>query len=151
MILPYLHMFLRVIFIILIIVLAVIDYFTKRLPDKLTIPLLGIGLVNASLSGMDSFISSVLSALIIGGLVGLIWVIYPRGMGMGDVKLVAALASFLGVPAILVTVLIASLAGTIVGGILIFLKRINIKEQIPLGPYLTLGALLSVFILHWKF
>ena len=154
---PNLHLFLRLIFVTLIVVLSLVDHYTMLLPDKLTIPLLGVGLVNASLLGMHSFMLSVLSALIAGGFFWLICIAYPQGMGMGDVKFVAALASFLGFQSIFLAVLLASLTGTIVGGAFLLRRKSKLTQQIPFGPYLGFGALMALFwgdkllALYWSF
>lgn len=140
----YLHLFLNLVSIVLICVSAYIDQKSMRLPDKLTIPLLVVGLLNASLSGKWSFLTSILAAQIIGGLFMLTWVIYPKGMGMGDIKFAAALASFLGFPGILIALFIACIAGAIGGGVLMFKKSISVKEQIPFGPYLAVGSLVAL-------
>lgn len=136
---------LRLSFIILVVVLAVADYCTMLLPDKFTIPLLGIGLVNASLAGMHGLMLSVLSALIVGGFFLIITIVYPRGMGMGDTKFVAALASFLGFQSVFLAVLIACLTAAIMGGAILISRNDKLTHQIPFGPYLGFGALMALF------
>lgn len=154
---PNLHLFLRLIFVTLILVLSFVDHCTMLLPDKLTIPLLCVGLVNASLLGMNSFLMSGLSALIAGGFFWLICIAYPRGMGMGDVKFVAALASFLGFPSIILVVFLASLTGTILGGVYILAHKSKFSQRIPFGPYLSFSALMvllwgdKLLTLYWTF
>lgn len=146
MILSISNVFLGLIFVVLIISLAVIDYFTMRLPDKLVIPLLLLGFFKALISHSNPGIWNSLLTCLGGGIMfGLIAALYPAGMGWGDVKLIAALGAYLGFPNILFALLIAVFSGTILGGILLITKRITIKQCIPFGPYLAFGALITLF------
>lgn len=134
------------IFISVLLVLAGIDYDTFRLPDLFTLPLLFLSLgVSFFLPGGPDGFESFLSALGAGGFFGLIAWIYPKGMGLGDVKLIAALGAFLGFPKILIAVFLASLLGSVLGILFLSLKRIGFREQIPFGPYLVAGALIALF------
>jgi len=137
---------LKALFIVLTLFLAVVDYFTMRLPDKLTFPLLGVGLIHAALLGSQVLLQNVLFALIIGGLFALVAHIYPNGMGMGDAKYVTALALFLGFPAVIITLSVATFTALLVGGILLLRKHITLKQHIPFGPFLTIGAWFSLKI-----
>jgi len=133
-------------FISILLVLGAIDWDTFRLPDIFTLPLLGIGLLVAFfLPQAPSGWESLGAALGAGGFFWLITVVYPKGMGLGDVKFVAALGAFLGVAGILMTIFIASLTGSIIGLISLALKKRGFREQIPFGPYLAFGALIAFF------
>jgi len=68
-----------------------------------------------------------------------------RGMGFGDVKYVVFMGFFLGYPNILVGLFISFLLGAIIGLLLIFLKRKNMKSQVPFGPFLIAGTLVAYF------
>lgn len=134
------------VFVALLLVLAGIDFDTFRLPDVFTLPLLAVGLfagffLPGGLTGWES-LGSAIGA---GGFFGLIAWFYPKGMGLGDVKLIAALGAFLGFPNILIAIFIASVMGSLVGLLLLGLKRMGFREQIPFGPYLVLGALMAFF------
>ncbi len=141
------RLLLNLVFIAVLIALSFIDLDTFRLPDVLTLPLLGIGLLGAFLiPGNPSGWESVLSALGAGGLFWGIARVYPQGMGLGDVKLVAALGVFLGFPSIFLAVFIGSLVGALVGLVLFFTGQKHFRQQIPFGPYLAFGA---IFALWW--
>jgi leader peptidase (prepilin peptidase)/N-methyltransferase len=92
---------------------------------------------------------------------GLLWIVaegYFRirgreGMGLGDVKMVAAVGAFLGLKRTMLTVLVGSLLGSIIGILLISISKKGRDYELPFGTFLGAGALLVVFFgtpaLHW--
>ena len=139
------RLLLNLVFVALLIALSFIDLDTFRLPDVLTLPLLGIGLLGAFLlPGSPTGWESVLSVLGAGGLFWGIARVYPQGMGLGDVKLIAALGAFLGFPSIFLAVFVGSFVGAVVGLFLLFTGQKRFRQQIPFGPYLALGAMLTL-------
>ena len=70
---------------------------------------------------------------------------YPRGMGMGDVKLAAVLGLFLG-REVAVAILAGVLAGALVGGVI--MARVGVQEgrktAVPFGPFLALGGIIAL-------
>lgn len=91
--------------------------------------------------------SAVLGAILGFGLLLLIHVVNPRGMGMGDVKLAGMeglFLGFLGVGRILVGLFLGFLLGSVIGIALIATKVRSRKDHIPFGPFLAAGALLAV-------
>lgn len=82
-------------------------------------------------------------------------VLISRGkwMGIGDIKLAFLMGIFLGFPKILVALFSAFFFGAIIGIGLIILKKKDIKSEIPFGPFLVAGTLLSLFlgqkIINW--
>lgn len=140
------RLFLNLVFVAVLIALSFIDLDTFRLPDVLTLPLLGLGFLGAFLiPGNPSGWESVLSALGAGGLFWIIVRVYPQGMGLGDVKLVAAMGAFLGFPSIFLAVFLGSFVGAFLGIIFLFAGRKRFRQQIPFGPYLALGAILALW------
>ena len=86
-----------------------------------------------------------------GGLLWLVGEIYfwlrgEEGMGMGDVKMLAMVGAFLGWQGMLVTLLFASLGGSLVGGLLIASRRGNLKYALPFGSFLAVAALLTTHV-----
>lgn len=129
-----------------LLVLALIDWDTMRLPDALTFPLLLLGIGSSFFLPMGlSGVESLASALGAGGVFWLIAKIYPQGMGLGDVKLIAGMGAFLGFPNILLALFIASLAGSIVGLLWMAIRRREFRAQIPFGPFLVFGAYAALF------
>jgi leader peptidase (prepilin peptidase) / N-methyltransferase len=81
-----------------------------------------------------------------GGFLLLAVLAYPRGMGMGDVKLAGVLGLFLG-RSVAPAMLAALLSGSLLGAAIIAQKgaREGRKTKVPFGPFLALGALVGLF------
>lgn len=140
------RLLLNLVFVGVLIALALIDFDTFRLPDVLTLPLLGIGLMGAaSIPGNSTGWESLLSALGAGAVFWLIALVFPKGMGLGDVKLIAAMGAFLGFPAIFLAIFIASSVGAVTGIFFVLVGKKDYRQHIPFGPYLALGAILTLF------
>lgn len=152
--LPPARLSVNLVFIAVLIALAFIDLDTFRLPDALTLPLLGLGTASAFfISGGPTLGESIFSALGAGGVFLVIALAYPQGMGLGDVKLVAAMGAFLGFPAIFLAIFAGSLAGSLVGIFLLATRQKRFRQQIPFGPYLAFGAIFTLlwgsYIFNW--
>lgn len=81
----------------------------------------------------------------------IVHVINPRGMGFGDVRLAALIGLYLGWPGLSYVALglfLAFLTGSVVGIGLIALRRKGMKSALPFGPFLALGATITVFAGH---
>jgi leader peptidase (prepilin peptidase) / N-methyltransferase len=133
---------------------ALIDLEHRIIPNKITLP----AAVAAVAIGVALDLRGVPEQLIAGaGAAGflLFFVLaYPRGMGMGDVKLAGVLGLFLG-RSVAVALLAGVLLGTIVGAAV--MARVGVekgrKTAVPFGPFLALGGLVGLFagpaIIHW--
>jgi leader peptidase (prepilin peptidase)/N-methyltransferase len=80
-------------------------------------------------------------------------VVVPReAMGLGDVKFMAAIGAFLGWPAVLFSLGLSSMIGSVVGLTLIALKRLGRGRPLPYGPYIAVAAAIWIFGGHnwWK-
>jgi leader peptidase (prepilin peptidase) / N-methyltransferase len=69
-----------------------------------------------------------------------------EGMGMGDVKMLAMIGAFLGWKAVLVTVVLASFSGALIGISMMAFQRGGMKYALPFGTFLALGALAAMFV-----
>ena len=69
-----------------------------------------------------------------------------EGLGLGDVKLLAMTGAFFGVKGSLYTIFVGSLAGSILGVLLILIAGRKMSQALPFGPYLALGTLLYIFV-----
>jgi leader peptidase (prepilin peptidase) / N-methyltransferase len=123
--------------------LAMIDYDTTLLPDDLTYPLLWAGLLLA-VTGISPV---TLTDAVIGAAAGYLalWSVYwafklltgKEGMGYGDFKLLAALGAWLGWQMLPLVILLSSLVGAVVGGLLLISGLVKRDQGIPFGPYLA--------------
>ncbi len=87
------------------------------------------------------------------GLLFLIALVYPAGMGMGDVKLAAFIGLVVGFPSVLVALLLSFLAGGVVGGSLLLTGVKGRKDPVPFAPFLVAGGMVAMLyggqILDW--
>ena len=138
-----------------LVVATFVDFEHYIIPDRISVGGVAAGLLLSALvpemhgehSRISAFEASVIGALAGGGLlwgVGFIGklALKKEAMGMGDVKLLAAIGAFLGWQAVLFTVIVSSFAGSAVGISLIALGGRKWQSRIPYGPYIALGAML---------
>ncbi|MEL7224663.1 MAG: A24 family peptidase, partial [Cyanobacteria bacterium J06576_12] len=79
-----------------------------------------------------------------------IWLLLvSAAMGGGDAKLAAMMAAWLGWPALLLITFLAAAMGAVIGSSALALGVLGPKQHIPFGPYLALGALLTLFYGAW--
>lgn len=133
--------------------LALIDLDTHRLPDKIVLPAYAVGAV---LLGSASLITADYGRLLGAGLgLAAMWVayflmavLYPGGMGFGDVKLAGVLGLFLGWLGwgpLLVGAFSAFLLGGLFALVLLATRRVTRKGGIPFGPWMLVGAWVGIF------
>jgi leader peptidase (prepilin peptidase) / N-methyltransferase len=140
-------------------VCGTIDYHHKIIPDVITLPMIALTPVVAYFHPELTGWSALLGALIGGGsLFAVAWLYYlvrkRPGLGLGDVKLLAVIGGWLGIEAILPTILVASMTGALFGTLLLVIKKdASLKSAIPFGPFLILGAAIHILfgpsILQW--
>jgi leader peptidase (prepilin peptidase) / N-methyltransferase len=141
-----------------LLVVTVTDLTHKIIPNVVTVPGIAVGLVGAASVLPVGFINALLGVAIGGGILwALAWaspyLFGKEGMGGGDIKLLAMIGAFLGWKPALLTIMIGSLTGSVIGVSLIALRIMKRDEYIPFGPFLVFGALISLFfaqpLLHW--
>ena len=95
----------------------------------------------------DFLVEALIAAVAGGGFFFIAAVLYPRGMGMGDVKLAGVLGLYLG-RAVAPAILIALVAGVVVGAAIIARKGAveGRKTAVPFGPFLALGGMVAFFV-----
>jgi leader peptidase (prepilin peptidase)/N-methyltransferase len=148
---PSLSYLIYFLFVAALIVITAIDLYHQIIPDVISLPGMGVGLLSSLILSDIDFLNSLLGILLGGGslfLVGTLyqWIFKREGMGGGDVKLLAMIGAFLGWKAVILTILISSLVGSLVGVMIIVLKGKDFKYAIPFGPFLSLGAVISLFL-----
>src|SRR4030042_2674312 len=147
-------------FVAALIVITVIDLYHQIIPDVISLPGIGVGLLASLIIPQHTFFNSLIGILLGGGSLFLVatlyqWFFKREGMGGGDVKLLAMIGAFLGWKAVLLTIFLSSLIGSILGITIIVLQGKNFKYAIPFGPFLSLGAVITLFyqneMISWYF
>jgi leader peptidase (prepilin peptidase)/N-methyltransferase len=157
------HTLVFVIFCSAMLVITFIDLDFQIIPDRITLPGIPIGLIAGSFLVPDPFMryallgfkSSIIGFFIGGGLFYAIAVLSRGGMGGGDIKMMAMVGSLMGWKSVLLTTFLGSFTGAVLGVFLMIVKGKGRKTKIPFGPFLALGALITLFygqeILYWYF
>ncbi|MCS6896473.1 MAG: A24 family peptidase [Nitrospira sp.] len=133
-----------------LLVVAGTDLSHKIIPNAITLPGIAIGLLCAA-TVLPTGLKNGLIGMLVGG--GMLWVLAwaspylfgKEGMGGGDVKLMAMIGAFLGWKPALLTILVGSLLGSLIGLTLIGARVISRRDYIPFGPFLVCGALIALF------
>jgi leader peptidase (prepilin peptidase)/N-methyltransferase len=134
-----------------LVVVSFIDLGHRIIPDAISLPGIALGLAASFLPGFPRPVDSLIGAAAGGGFLFVILFTYEKimkdeGMGMGDVKLLAMIGAFLGWQALPVTILVASLTGTLAGvGFALARSEPVRKFPVPFGPFLALGAVVHLF------
>ena len=132
--------------------LAFIDLDTKRLPNALTLPsypiLAGLLLIPAAVDGLWGDLGrAALGAAALFAFYLLLALVYPAGMGMGDVKLAGVLGmalGWLGWGEWFVGSFMAFFLGAVVGLGLMLVRAAHRRSAIPFGPFMLSGVLIAV-------
>lgn len=101
-----------------------------------------------------SFLNLILAAILAAGFFLFQYVITRgRGVGLGDFRIGLLMGVYFGWPKIVAAIAIAYIVGTIVAIFLIILKKKKLSSLVPLGPFLVVGSLITMFygqeILDW--
>lgn len=135
---------LGLVFVTMLAAVTLTDLERRIIPNKILAVAAVLGVTIAAVGDPGSLPERAIAAAGAGGLLFAVALAYPRGMGLGDVKLAATMGLFLGrnvAPAILVAVL----AGSLVGLALIARRGAAARKQaIPFGPFLALGGLVGL-------
>lgn len=155
-------------FVSMMIVLVFTDLTEYILPDEITLGGLVVGLLFSPFVLLDpglseliwllagtrsepwivSLVESAFAALMMGGVLFLVSEFYYRwrgreGLGLGDVKMMAMVGAFWGMQRAFMILLMGSLAGALLGGIFILVKRKEWTHELPYGSYLGLTAIVA--------
>jgi leader peptidase (prepilin peptidase) / N-methyltransferase len=127
--------------------ITLIDLDHRIIPNKITGPAAVAALIAIAALDPDFLLEAVIGGLAGGGFFFIAAVLYPRGMGMGDVKLAGVLGVYLG-RAVAPAILIALIAGVMVGAAIIARKgaKEGRKTAVPFGPFLALGGIVAFFV-----
>jgi len=122
---------------------TVIDISYQIIPDEISIGLLAVGLAISPFMALG-FTSASFGALLGGGIFFTLAIIYPGGMGGGDIKLMAGIGSIFGWKMTLLTIITGTTLGAAGGLLLMALTGGSRKTRIPFGPFLAAGAIISI-------
>jgi len=134
--------------------LSAIDLDVRRLPDKIVLPSYVVALVLLLLPSIaegrwDAYLRAALTGVGLFAFYFLLALIYPAGMGFGDVKLSGVLGIYLGWYswglAILAT-FVAFLLGAVVGVVVMVRTREGRRTKVPFGPFMLVGTFLALFV-----
>lgn len=138
------EIFLGLVLVTMLVAVTVTDLERRIIPNKVLLVAAVLGALIAAVGDPGSLPERCLVAATAGGGLFLVALAYPRGMGLGDVKLAAVMGLFLGrnvAPAIL----IALLAGSLVGLTMIAREGAGARKRaIPFGPFLALGGVVAL-------
>ena len=139
-------MWLPLVFVTLLVPITLIDLDHHIIPNVLSAIGAVAAIVLVLVFDSDSIVEHLIAALAAGGFFLLAAIVYPAGMGMGDVKLAAVMGLFLG-RAVAPAIFAALIAGTVVGGLVMarFGMQEGRKKGIPFGPWLAFGSLVGLF------
>ncbi len=130
--------------IIALVSLAGTDLEHRLLPNAIVGPAALAGLVLSILANPERWWVYPVSALVIaGGLLGLA-LLYPGGMGMGDVKMGGMLGAFLG-PYAALAVFAGAFVGALTGGLLMVAGKMQRRSALPFGVFMAFGGIFTLF------
>ncbi len=142
--------------------LALVDYDFKLLPNVVTLPGTAIGFALSFVDPRVAWIDSAIGIVVGGGLLYLTAWLYLKlrglqGMGMGDVKMIAMIGGFVGWQGALLTIFLGSLFGSVVGVGLMKIKGRDWDYALPFGTFLALAAVIvdwsgpQLIAWYWNF
>jgi leader peptidase (prepilin peptidase) / N-methyltransferase len=165
--------FVNSLFLSMVIVLGIIDYHHRLLPNVITLPGWIIGLALAPFQNLEFYdepltrllasmllpdrtdtalpwVAAAVGSVLGGGLLLGVALAYEKirhkqGLGMGDVKMMAMVGAFLGWRLVLLTIFAGSVLGSAIGLFIVLFRGGNLQTKLSFGTFLALGAIISVF------
>ena len=137
----------------LLVIVTLTDFERRVIPNQVLLAGAAIAVAIAAIGDPGSLADRGIAAAAGGGFLFCVALAYPRGMGMGDVKLVAVMGLYLG-RAVAPAMLIGFAAGAAVGLVLVARHGAAARKQaIPFGPFLALGGVVALWfgdaIVNW--
>ena len=136
---------LGLVFCALLVVITLTDLERRVIPNAILAAGAVAALAIAAVSDPGSLGTRAIAAVAAGGFLLLVALAYPRGMGMGDVKLAAVMGLYLG-RSVAPALVIAFAAGAFVGLALMVRRGASARKQaVPFGPFMALGGLVALW------
>ncbi|MEH7439889.1 prepilin peptidase [Neobacillus drentensis] len=126
-------------------IIIVSDIHYMIIPDKILIWFAGIFLLERIVWPLTPWWDSLLGAVTGFSLLLVIALISKGGMGFGDVKLYALLGFILGFKLVLLSFLLSTLYGAVLGGLAMLLRFVKRRQPIPFGPFIAAGTLSAYY------
>jgi leader peptidase (prepilin peptidase)/N-methyltransferase len=125
--------------------IALIDADHRIIPNKLTLPAAVLAVVLGTVLDPGGEVERLIAGVAAGAVLAVPSLLHPKGMGMGDAKLVAVLGLFLG-SAVAPAFFVAFAVGTAVGMAIMIRKGMSAgrKTAVPFGPFLAIGGVVGV-------
>lgn len=145
---------LGLVLVVVLMPVALIDLEHRVIPNKITGPAAIAAIAIGAVTRPSGVPEQLIAGAAAGGFLLLFALAYPRGMGMGDVKLAAVLGLFLG-RSVGVAIFVGVLAGTLVGAAIMARQGVEEgrKTAVPFGPFLALGGVVALLagspLVHW--
>jgi len=132
-------------FIAAMVAVAFIDYDHMIIPNRIVLPGAVLGLVASITLHPQRWWVYVAGSLGAAGFLFVLALIWPGGMGPGDIKLALFMGAVLGAY-VMVALFAAFLFGSMVGIFMLLVQKRSRKEKIPFGPYLAMGAIIAALV-----
>lgn len=132
-----------------LIALSVIDFYHQILPEVITFPLIGLSFGWSFLRPGGGFLQALWGAAAGAGFLLLVYGLYyllrkKEGLGLGDVILMVLVGSFLGWKLTLLTLILASFVGALVGIFLMAFRKKDLQHALPFGTFLGPAAIAAL-------
>jgi len=132
-----------------LIIIAFIDLNEQIVPDVISLPGIGVGLILSFFVPYLSFINSALGVVVGGGIILIIalvgsMIFKKEAMGGGDVKLAAMIGAFLGWRYTIISLFLGFFLGALAGIFLVLSKIKSKEDMVPFGPFIALGSLITL-------
>lgn len=144
-----LHFFASCLFTSALIVLCFIDYNHQILPDEITLPGIVLAISYALFRKDLSLTGALLGAVVGAGILLLIFSLYyllrkKEGLGMGDVTLMLMIGAFLGWKGAVLTLILGSFSGALVGIFMLTFQKKGLQHALPFGTFLAPAAFVAL-------
>ena len=131
------------------IALGFIDYHHQILPDVITLPglvlALGYGLVRQDMSFRQALIGAAVGSGFLLFVYGAYFLVRRKeGLGMGDVTMMLVIGAYLGWPRTVLTLILASFAGALIGIFFIIARKKDMQSALPFGTFLAPAAFVAL-------
>jgi leader peptidase (prepilin peptidase)/N-methyltransferase len=145
---------LGLVLVVVLVPVAMIDLEHRIIPNAITLPAALAAVAIGAVTRPSGVPTQLIAGAVAGGFLLVFALAYPRGMGMGDVKLAAVLGLFLG-RSVGVALFVGVLAGTIAGAVIMARRGVaeGRRTAVPFGPFLALGGVVALVagtpLVHW--